>query len=183
MNYGEYEINEICENLYMVSSRCDKNLRSYNTKAKQAKYAEAIAQEDLTCNFIDSIVMGNYNEMGFVDLGNEYDAEAQGGWLKNNMYAQEYGHYVSEVTLLQVFGLVASLLACGVLAAWIMSLHSSLSNRGPWRPRRGLNKEGASAGELGHQDSGIVMGRSDLGHQDSGIVMGRSDTESSHYIS
>ena len=43
MNYGEYEINEICENLYMVSSRCDKNLRSYNTKAKQAKYAEAIA--------------------------------------------------------------------------------------------------------------------------------------------
>ena len=45
VNYDSIEINEICENLYMVSARCDKHYRSYNNKSKQAKYAEAVAQE------------------------------------------------------------------------------------------------------------------------------------------
>merc|ERR1712086_108401 len=65
-----------------------------------------VAQEELSCDFIDSIVMGNYNEMGFVNLE---DSDSQSGWLKNNMYAQEYGHYITEVSPLQVFGLVASI--------------------------------------------------------------------------
>ena len=58
INYDDNEINELCENLYEVSARCDKHYRSYNSKSKQAKFAEAVAQEDLTCDFIDSVVMG-----------------------------------------------------------------------------------------------------------------------------
>jgi len=51
-----------------VSARCDKHYRSYSNRSRQSQYAEAVAQEDLTCDFIDSVVMGNYNEMGFVNL-------------------------------------------------------------------------------------------------------------------
>lgn len=160
-NYGETDINEICENLYLVSARCDKHFRSYNNKAKQAKYAEAIAQEDLTCDFIDSVVIGNYNEMGFVDLGDNYSVEKQTGWLKDNMYAQQYGHYIAEVTPFQIFGLIFSILAVTIFAVWSATLHKSLSKRGPWRPRRGLNSvEPDRAAEINRQNSGIVMGRS-----------------------
>lgn len=145
----------------MVSARCDKNYRSYSTKSKQAKYAEAVAQEDLACDFIDSVVMGNYDEMGFVNLGDDYQMEgSSSGLFKDNMYAQQYGHYVSEVTLLQIFGLLASIAACAILALWSMSLHSSLSKRGPWRPRRGLNNAQAPPAEVSRQNSGIVLGRS-----------------------
>mmetsp|Transcript_14683 Transcript_14683/g.25875 ORF Transcript_14683/g.25875 Transcript_14683/m.25875 type:complete len:640 (-) Transcript_14683:208-2127(-) len=171
INYDETEINEICENLYEVSARCDKNFRSYTTKSKQAKFAEAIAQEDLTCDFIDSIVMGNYNENGFVNLGDNYNVESQPGWLKDNMYAQEYGHYITEVTPLQIFGLLASLVACGILAVWSMTLHKSVSKRGPWRPKRGLNRIAEPSNAA------------DIDRQSSGIVMGRSQTDASYYMS
>ena len=128
-----------------------------------AKYAQATAQEDLTCDFIDSVVMGNFNEMGYVNLGDDYTIEKDSeGWLSDNMYAQQYGHYVSEVTPIQIFGLLMSVLAVVVLGAWSASLHKSLTKRGPWRPRRGLNNviEPAQAADVSRQNSGIVMGRS-----------------------
>lgn len=151
----------------MVSARCDKHYRSYNKKSKQAGYAEAVAQEDLSCDFIDSVVMGNYNEIGEISVGDDYQIEAKSGMFKDNMYAEQYGHYISEVTPLQIFGLLASIAAVGILAVWSMSLHASLSKRGPWRPRRGLNNEPASP---------------DVTRQNSGIVMGRSQSNTSYYM-
>jgi len=165
------EINELCESVYMVSARCDKHFRSYNNKAKQAKYAEAMAQEDLTCDFIDSIVMGNYNEMGEIDMGDGYGRQA--GWLGSNMYAQEYGHYVTEVTPLQVFGLIASVLAVGILAMWSMTLHKSLTKAGPWRPTRGLRAHAAQSN----------AGAADVNRQNSGIMTARSASNTSYYMS
>jgi hypothetical protein len=142
------EIAKICENLYMASARCDKHFRSYNTRTSQAKYAEAVAQEDLACDFINTVVMGNYDEMGFLN-SNAYAAiESQNGWFSETKKG---------VTPIQIFGLVASLSACAIFAVWSMTLHQSLSKRGPWRPRR----YGANAIEpIDRQNSGIVMGRS-----------------------
>lgn len=143
------EIAKICENLYLASARCDKHFRSYSTRTSTAKYAEAVAQEDLACDFIDSVVMGNYNEMGLLNIDDYTAIESQSGWFSETRKG---------VTPIQIFGLVASLSACAVLAVWSMTLHQSLSKRGPWRPRR----TGASNAieTLDRQNSGIVMGRS-----------------------
>lgn len=161
MNYGDDEINEICENLYLASARCDKHFRSYTSKSKQAKFAEGIAQEELTCDFIDSVAMGNYDEMGFVNLGEDYTVEKQSGWHADNMYTQQYGHYISEVNPYQILGLFMSILAVIILSVWSLKLQNSLSKRGPWRPRRGLNNVAPSQSDhVSRQNSGIVVGRS-----------------------
>jgi len=161
------ELNEICQSVFLVSARCNKQFNSYRTKSKMAKYREAVAQEDLSCDFIDSVVMGNYNQMGFVDLE---DNESQSGWLKNNMYAQEYGHHISEVSPLQVFGLVASLLACGLLALWSVSLQKALAKGPGWSPTRRVRiSEPGKATNVERVDSGIMLGR--------------TTTDSSYYMS
>jgi len=117
----------------------------------------------LSCDFIDSVVMGKYDEMGFliVENSNTTVPNVEKSFLKNNIYYEEYGHYIEEVTGLQVFGLVASILAVCLLGLWSAALHRSLSNKGPWRPRR-LNNVSASNDPvaLSRQNSGIVFGRS-----------------------
>lgn len=165
INYGETEITDICESLYMASARCDKHFRSYNARTQRAKYAdayaEAVAQEDLSCDFIDSVIMGNYNEMGLLNL-KDYQIDDSPEWLQKNIYSQQYGHYITEVTPLQIFGLIASIAACAILAVYSTSLHRSVSKRGPWRPRRGVNSTAPSgqAEDVTRQNSGIVLGRS-----------------------
>jgi len=171
-NTDSIEINELCENMYMVTARCDKHYRSYNNRAKKAKYAEAVAQQDLTCDFIDSIVMGNYNEMGEIDMDEHYQTGRQNAFA-SNMYAQQYGHYVTEVSPLQVFGLIASIAAVCTLAMWSMTLHKSLTKAGPWRPRHGRSPAPIQTS----------IAAADIDRQNSGIVMGRSSSNISHYVS
>jgi len=163
------EINEICENLYMVSARCDKHYRTYTSRSKQAKWAEAVAQEDLTCDFIDSVMMGNYNEMGMIDE-NKYNFRQQQAWMGNSMVAQEVGTAVAQVSGWQIFWLCFMIMAVVILAMWSVALHKSLSKCGPWRPRRGFNNRAASPNEV------------DLSRQNSGIVMGRSASNTSYYM-
>mmetsp|Transcript_11153 Transcript_11153/g.23711 ORF Transcript_11153/g.23711 Transcript_11153/m.23711 type:complete len:703 (+) Transcript_11153:199-2307(+) len=172
-NTGNGEINELCENIYMVTARCDKHYRSYSSKINRAQYAEAVAQEDLTCDFIDSIVMGNYNEMGEVDMVRN---QRQNGWTANNSYKQQKGHF-AEVSPLQIFGLIASIAAVCIFAMWSMTLHKSLSsNRGSWRPRRGMlsfASSRAAEADIDRQNSGIMNCR-DIDRQSSGIMNCRS---------
>ena len=155
------EISEICENVYLASARCDKHYRSYNSRSKMMKFAQANAMEDLSCDFIDSIAMGNYNEMGNVNMKTDYTVEGQNpGWMGNSMYAAEYGHLLTEVTGLQIMGLCLSILAVIILFMWAGSLHRSLSKAGPWKPRRGFRSSAPAAqADLSRQNSGIVMGR------------------------
>lgn len=153
--YGD-DITELCENLYMVSARCDKHFRSYDSRAKMAKYAEAVAQEDLTCDFIESIVMGNYDEMGFVNSANmqRYNPETKSGMLADSMLWEQYGGKFQEVSPLQIFGLIASCLAFSVLAVMAIALNGSVRKDGMrWRPR--------SRGRLADLGSdNVTMGRS-----------------------
>jgi len=163
-------INELCAALYQYSARCDKHYRVYSSKTNSAKYADAIAAEDLTCDFIDSVIMGNYNEMGFVNLGTAYTVEQTTGYMADNLMAQKVNQMVSEVTPMQVFGLIASLMVVSILGVWAASLHNSLSKGGPWRPRRGFRATTSPT-------------KDDLDRQNSGIVLGRSASNTSYYMS
>ena len=159
-NYDD-DINELCTNLYMASARCDKHFRAYSSMSKNAKYAQAVAQEDLSCDFIDSVALGNYGADGFIKVAEDYSVEKSSGRMGNSMYAQEYGHYITEVTPLQIFGLVASILSLIVLGVWSATLQKTLSKGGPWRPRRGLSNVSPAGDEadVTRQDSGVMMGR------------------------
>ena len=149
------EVNELCESLYEASARCDKYYRSYtNTKMTQ-EYAEAMAQEDLTCDFIDSVVMGSYNEIGFVNLKKDYSPKTS-GWLGNSMYAQKYGQAVSEVSPLQVFGLVASIASLVLLGVWSAALQKSL-RKGPWTPHRRRSNMLEPKDSISRNPSGILF--------------------------
>ena len=176
-NYND-EVNELCENMYMASARCDKHYRYYSSKTKYAKYAAATSVMDLNCDFIDSVVMGNYDEMGFINLNNtDYNPAAKSGFLSSNMYVEEYGHYVTEVSPLQIFGLCASLLACAILGLWSYALNHSIRNgKVSWRPRKGTQSNSLAAADLSRQDSGIVMGRS-------ASNMERAKSNASYYMS
>lgn len=133
------EVTELCETLYTMSARCDKHFRSFSTKSTQAKYAQALSQEDITCDFIESVVVGNYDETGFVNVQATNTDEKTGYLstkLSENMMWQQYGSQVQEVSGLQIFGLVAALAACAVLGTWAVALGRSAGSGMPWRPRR-----------------------------------------------
>ncbi|KAL3790140.1 hypothetical protein HJC23_009577 [Cyclotella cryptica] len=102
-------------------------------------------------------------------------SDISGNILTNSIYYEEYGHYVQEVSPLQIFGLVASLLACAILGIWSATLARSLATgKAPWRPRRGVSNAPASASAMERNDSGIVLGRS--------ATMERGRSTSSYYM-
>jgi hypothetical protein len=78
--------------------------------------------------------------------------------LTNSIYHEEYGHFVEEVSPLQIFGLVASLLACAILGIWSAILACSLATgKAPWRPQRGFSNAPAASSTMERNDSGIVL--------------------------
>ena len=162
--------------MYLASARCDKHYKSYSTTNKNAKMSNYYSNQDLTCQFIQSVVEGNYNELGFVNVNLANYTESSGNVLTNNIYYEEYGHYVQEVSSLQVFGLVSSLFACAILGTWAVALARSLTpGKAQWRPRRGVsNVLAPSAGAVERHDSGIVLGRS--------ATMERGRSTSSYYM-
>jgi len=176
---GDNEINELCENLYQVSARCDKHYRSYSTMASLAAYAEAVAREDLSCEFIDSIVMGNYDEFGFIngDTLNNYNSEAKSGVFSNSMYAEEYGHLVSDINGAQYAMLAIALIACSVLGLWAYDLNHSLKNNGKrWVPQR--FRQAPSILKRGN--SGVTTARSEVEPAAASEI---SDRNQSYYMS
>lgn len=161
---------DLCTNMYLASARCDKHYKSYSSSNKNSKMTNYYANQDLSCEFIQSVVEGNYNEMGFVNI--DTNTTATGNILTNSIYYEEYGHYIQEVSPLQIFGLCASILACAILALWAGSLKGVVSNvKAPWRPRRGVNTAAIPASR---QDSGIALNRS--------ATMERGRSTSSYYM-
>ena len=169
-NYDSEEINDLCINAYQKAARCDKHFRGYNTRNKNMKkntnYAEALAQEDLTCDFIDSVIMGRFTEDGFVNLEDDYSPKTS-GWLGNTMYGQKTSQAISEVSPLQVFGLVASIASLVLLGVWSAALQKSL-RKGPWTPHR--------------RRSNMLEPKDGISRNPSGIMMGRSASEASYYV-
>ena len=139
--------------MYQASARCDKHYRSWSNKAKQSKILAA--QMDFNCDFIDSVVMGNYDEMGFVILDQENITNPAGltGLVQKTFSFRSTDGMVPEsrVTPFQIAGLVASMLACAILGLWALVL--SGKNVKVWKPRR-------PSPSISRQDSGICTGRS-----------------------
>lgn len=152
------EVNELCSGLYEVSARCDQHFRSYDSRYYDAD------QMQLNCDFLESVMMGNYNEFGFIKL-RRGNATSANSFIQNSEVYQEYIHYAEEVSAGQIFGLVFSIAAVTILSIWSCTLHRSLTKKAPWRPRRGLSAPASPGGasQVTRQNSGIVMGRSRSG--------------------
>lgn len=130
----------------------------------------------LSCAYIESIVMGNYDEMGYVNLQNNWDGESTPQWVHDNMYANEFSHAVTDVSPLQVFFLLFTILACIILAVWSKTLHSSLTKKELWSPRRHWN---ARSNIFRRQDK-----HSGISPADSGIEASRVRSDgTSYYVS
>ncbi len=159
VDYSDNNMGQLCEKVYETSAHCHKNYRSFRKGQLSARQWEEMK---LSCSFIDSIVMGNYDEMGYVNLNINGDTPE---WLRDNMYASNmYNNVVSDVSPLQVFLLVFALLACAILAVWSKTLHSSLTKREPWTPRRqwtvkNVFRRNQEAPELAPANSGIEASR------------------------
>ena len=109
--------------------------------------------EETVCGFIGNVITGQYDEYGYIYLDSDDYAKDN---ANNSNAATKEG-----VTIGQIFGLLASILSCGVLMVWVFFLHRRLSRKALWRPNRG--GAAASAGKVSRQNSGIVMGRSRSG--------------------
>jgi len=154
------EIAEICDAVFTESARCDKTLSNWWQHKRNANYAESVALMDVSCEYIDNMRMGKYDTEGNVimDANRLYKEDGAQG-INGNLYVQEYGQGLAEVSPMQIFFLVLSISACAILAAWSSTLHKSLTKGGlKWKPRR------AEEGEIARQNSGIVIGRSQSNH-------------------
>lgn len=162
--------------MYLASARCDKHYKSYSSANKNAKMSNYYSNQDLSCEFIQSVVEGNYNELGFVNVNLNNSSDNSGNLLTNSIYYEEYGHYAQEVSPLQIFGLCASILACAILALWASSLKGVMANvKAPWRPRRGFRSSNAPAADpVARNESGIALNRS--------ATMERGRSTSSYYM-
>jgi len=160
-------VNGLCLNLYESSARCDHHYNNYQTKSKSIGLYDKQRMQ-LSCDFIDSVKMGNYDEAGFLTLPESPLVKA--GFLQNTQYYDAAYPYISKVSGWQIFGLLASLLACIALGIWSMQLHRSLTKKGQWRPRR-MNRHSSL-------NQPVAMSR-----PDSGIGMARQQTGSSYYMS
>ena len=157
------EIADICDAVFMQSARCDKTLSKWWQRKRDANYAESNALQDLSCEFIDNMRMGKYDTEGNVimDANRLYNEDGAQG-INGNLYVQEYGQGLAEVSPMQIFFLVLTISACAILAAWSSTLHKSLTKGGlKWKPNRGV---GAEEDEIARQSSGILVGRSQSNH-------------------
>jgi len=157
------EIAEICDAVFMESARCDKTLSNWWQHKRNANYAESVALMDVSCEYIDNMRMGKYDTEGNVimDANRLYNEDGAQG-INGNLYVQEYGQGLAEVSPMQIFFLVLTISACAILAAWSSTLHKSLTKGGlKWKPNRGV---GAEEDEIARQSSGILVGRSQSNH-------------------
>jgi len=162
---SEDGISEICTTIFENSIRCEKTMRNYWKHSLNPTYAESVALQDLTCNYIDLMRMGNYDTEGNVvqDKNRLYNEGATTG-LQGNVYFAEYGQGIAKVSPLQYFLLIASIVACVALAYYAFDTHKSMSNGGlKWKPKRGVSTGDAADADK-PQDDPIVMGRSTSNH-------------------
>ena len=153
------EIADICDAVFMQSARCDKTLNNWWQRKMNAKYAESNALQDLSCEYIDNMRMGKYDAEGNVVMdANRLYKEGEVKGCSGNIFIQEYGQGIQEVSPMQIFFLVLSISACAILGVWSTSLHKSLT-KGGWKPRPGVEVGGDEVG-VSRQNSGIVIGRS-----------------------
>jgi len=66
---AEVEIKEVCENVYMAAAKCEKSHSFDNGYSNYAGYSNQMANEEVVCDFIDSIQDGTYDQYGSIVVG------------------------------------------------------------------------------------------------------------------
>lgn len=155
-------INELCENLYSSSAKCNKNLDNANDYSYQGD--NQASQGDTVCAYITSLQQGTYSESGEIVLNNDWYFNVS-NWRDADEYMKEFNNvkYYASHSLVpwQIAALVASVVGCLIMWVWICCLRSALGKKNiPWRPRRSKD---TPPGDLSRQNSGIVLGRSRSG--------------------
>ena len=121
--------------------------------------ANYYSRMDLSCDFIESVIVGNYDEMGFLVLENSTEVASSGNFFTSA--ASSYNQFTRQVTPLQIFGLCASILACAIFGMWALVLTRNVSPPKFWRHQRtGARGNVPASGPITRQNSGIVLGRS-----------------------
>jgi len=164
----------LCQQLYESSAHCERHYKTYNKKYHT--YAQK-QNEQLSCSYMDSIVMGNYDEMGYVNIkwkwglwGNNTYWEKRGDG--NTLNASSYAATSRRVSALQVLFLVFTCLSCAILGVWAKTLHSSLTKESwsphgasSWKMNSMLRREQVQPQQpqIAPSDSGIGASRGILG--------------------
>jgi len=106
----EVQVNELCENLYEMSAKCESKYGFDNYWKDEEEYYNQYLQEDLICDFIGSLESGNYDQYGEIVLSG---SQTQGS--------------AGSATGGQKFALVVFILSTIGLAVYAASLHSQIT--------------------------------------------------------
>lgn len=109
--YDEDNVNELCESLYNYAAKCESVHGFDNGYSNYNGYENQIAQEELVCDYIQSIKAGTYDEDGEINVKGA-NASIGGG---------------SRTTGGQKFALTFFILGTVGLAAYAALLHSKLT--------------------------------------------------------
>lgn len=158
----EDQISEVCENLYTASAKCNKNFDDATASSYQGN--NQYTEEDMVCDYITSLLEGNYDESGSIVIDANWYFNVS-NWREASEYMNEFSNaknYIEQnVQPWQTALLVLSSVGCFMLWIWACCLHSSLRRRNiPWKPRR---TKDMTAQDISRQNSGIVLGRSQSG--------------------
>lgn len=108
------EVAEVCEQLYEAAAKCEASHGFESGYAKYNGYENQIAQEELVCDFMSSLVAGTYDESGEIVLS--------GSNSKSGSSASTTGG--------QKFALSFFIIGTVGLAAYAAVLHSKLTKGG-----------------------------------------------------
>ena len=107
----EPEVLEMCEQLYEAAAKCEKTNGFDDGYANYDGYANQLAQEEVVCDFVESLKAGSYDESGEIVV-NGANSSIGGG---------------SETTGGQKFALTFFILGTFGLAGYAAMLHSKLT--------------------------------------------------------
>lgn len=107
----EAEVLEMCEQLYDAAAKCEKTNGFDDGYASYDGYANQLAQEEVVCDFVESLKAGSYDETGEIVV-NGANSSTGGG---------------SETTGGQKFALTFFILGTAGLAGYAAMLHSKLT--------------------------------------------------------
>ena len=138
------DVNDLCEDLYITSAQCDKSIsyRNYNSY-KQYSSRKQRSQQELSCDFIQSIVAGRFDQNGFVET---------------SFGIPEIIETWSDISTGEAYGLVIVIAICFILAMWVFVLHHYINEKKPWRMRRRrcLASRHRSVSKVLHDDDASV---------------------------
>lgn len=121
----EDEVNEMCENLYEASAKCESMHGFQGGMTNYEDYYNQYAQEELVCSFISTISAGAYDQGGDIVLKSKSTAEEG----------------ATEATGGQKFALTVFILGTIGLGVYAASLHSQVTKGGT---AGGLSNQGGA---------------------------------------